>query len=87
MARFSAQPDNQLHYDNIEFRWFRVPALHLLAVWLHQATGPHDLFIPVGTRWMPAVLHQGQVYPAEEFGALLRAPAQNRLETTKGKRA
>jgi hypothetical protein len=61
---------------SMELRLLNVPAVYLMAVWLHsqQASNVEGVFIPVAPA--PSGLEPSKVYQAKEFAALLRELAQ-----------
>jgi hypothetical protein len=68
-----ADQDSRVREHDYEARLFRVPALSLLALWLHAAAGD-DLFVPVGP---PAAgLEPNRVYDDGEFMSAVRAAAE-----------
>jgi hypothetical protein len=67
-----AEQDPRARETDYEARLFRVPALNLLALWLH-AHSSTDLFVPLGAA-APA-LEGGRVYDDGEFMAALRSAA------------
>jgi hypothetical protein len=73
-----AEQDPRAREHDYEARLFRVPALSLLALWLH-ADSSVDLFVPVG-RAAPG-LEPNRVYADDEFMAAVRT-AGERLRTT-----
>jgi hypothetical protein len=60
-----------------EVRMLRIPALYLMALWLHERDGGNDILVPVEPA--PAPLEPGRYYPADEFLAELAAMARQRL--------
>jgi hypothetical protein len=68
-----AGEDARVRDHNYEARLYRVPALSLLALWLH-ATEAHDLFVPVGRP--VGELEPNRVYDDGDFVSLLRAAAE-----------
>lgn len=67
-----ADQDARVREHDYEARLFRVPALSLLALWLHTA-GALDLFVAVGPP--PPGLEPNRVYDDEEFMPAVRAAA------------
>jgi hypothetical protein len=68
-----ADQDPRVHEHDFDARLFRIPALSLLALWLHTAEAL-DLFVPVGR---PAAgLEANTVYDDEEFMSKVRAAAE-----------
>jgi hypothetical protein len=59
--------------DPYELRILQVPALHVLAAWLH---GPKDLFVPV----MGPNLTSRKIYPSGDFFAAIQAAARDLLK-------
>ena len=68
-----AGEDTRVRDHEYEARLYRVPALNLLALWLHAAYA-HDLFVPVGRP--VGELEPNRVYDDGEFMSLLRAAAE-----------
>jgi hypothetical protein len=68
-----AELDPRAGEHDYEARLFRVPALSLLALWLH-ADSSVDLFVPVG-RAAPG-LDPNRVYPDDEFMAAVRTAGE-----------
>jgi hypothetical protein len=68
-----ADQDRRAGEHDYEARLFRVPALSLLALWLHTAEAL-DLFVPVGPP--PPALEPNRVYDDEEFMPAVRAAAE-----------
>jgi hypothetical protein len=60
-----------------ELRLLRVPALNLVALWLHTS-GREDLYVPLEPA--PAPFEAGRPYPAAEFGELSTTLASQSLE-------
>jgi hypothetical protein len=71
-----ARADPRVGERDYEARLFRVPALSLLALWLH-ADGAPDLFVALGRS--EADVEQGRVYDHDEFLAAVRGAAEGRL--------
>ena len=68
-----ADQDQRVAEHDYEARLYRVPALSLLALWLHTSEAV-DLFVPVGPP--PPGLEPNRVYDDEEFMPALRAAAE-----------
>jgi hypothetical protein len=68
-----ASEDPRAGEHDYEARLFRVPALSLLALWLH-AVDAFDLFVPVGRA--PRGLEPNRVYTDDEFMSAVRAAAE-----------
>jgi hypothetical protein len=68
-----ADQDPRVREHEYEARLFRVPALSLLALWLHAAA-VFDLFVPVGRP--PPGLEPNRVYEDGEFMSAVRAAAE-----------
>ena len=68
-----ADQDPRVGRHDYEARLYRVPALSLLAVWLHTATAL-DLFVPIGRT--PAGLDPNRVYDDDEFMTEVRQAAR-----------
>jgi hypothetical protein len=68
-----ADQDPHVPEHDYEARLFRVPALSLLALWLH-AEGAPDLFVPVGPP--PPGLEPNRVYEDADFMSAVRAAAE-----------
>jgi hypothetical protein len=68
-----ADQDPRVREHDYEARLFRVPALNLLALWLH-ADSSLDLFVPVG-RPAPG-LDRNRIYQDEEFMSAVRSAAE-----------
>jgi hypothetical protein len=64
-----AQGDSRVSAGDFEARLLRVPALKLLAVWLHAA-GTEDIFVPVVPTAVDAA--PGRLYDAPDFRSRLR---------------
>jgi hypothetical protein len=75
-ALAAAQDDPRVRADDFEARLLRVPALKLLAVWLHAA-GAEDLFAPVAPTAVEAA--PGELYSADDFRGRLREAASRVL--------
>jgi hypothetical protein len=72
-----AGEDARVRDGDYEARLFRVPALKVLALWLHAA-GAEDLFVPIG----PTGADLGRrVHTDEEFVAAVRAAATSARAT------
>ena len=67
-----ADQDPRVGRPDYEARLYRVPALSLLAVWLHNAAAL-DLFVPIGRT--PAGLEPNRVYEDGEFMTQVREAA------------
>jgi hypothetical protein len=67
-----ADQDARVAEHDYEARLFRVPAMSLLALWLHTGEAL-DLFVPVGPP--PTGLEPNRVYDDEEFMPAARAAA------------
>ena len=72
-ALAAADQDPRVAEHGYEARLFRVPALSLLALWLHTGAAS-DLFVPLG-RTVPE-LEPNRVYSDEEFMKEVRAAAE-----------
>ena len=68
-----ASEDSRTGDRDFEARLYRVPALSLLALWLH-AEGASDLFVPLGRP--VGELQPNHVYDDGEFTASVRAAAE-----------
>jgi hypothetical protein len=68
-----ADGDSRVREQEYEARLYRVPALSLLALWLHADDAP-DLFVPVGRP--VGELEPNRVYDDGEFMTRLRAEAE-----------
>jgi hypothetical protein len=68
-----AGEDPRVREHDYEARLYRVPALTLLALWLH-AVDAFDLFVPIGRP--VGELEPNRVYDDGEFMSLLRATAE-----------
>jgi hypothetical protein len=68
-----ADQDPRIREHDYEARLLRVPALSLLALWLHSDSSL-DLFVPVG-RPAPG-LERNRIYQDEEFMAAVRSAAE-----------
>jgi hypothetical protein len=79
-----ADQDPRVGEHDYEARLYRVPALSLLAVWLHTATAL-DLFVPIGRT--PAGLEPNRVYDDGEFMTQVRGAAQQAGATYEGAEA
>ena len=75
-ALTAAQADPRVRAHDFEARLLRVPALKLLAIWLH-ADGTNDLFIPVAKTAVDA--SPGDVYDADDFRSRLHEAASRTL--------
>jgi hypothetical protein len=75
-ALAAAQDDPRVSAADFEARLLRVPALKLLAVWLH-AVGTEDLFVPVVPTAVDAT--PGHLYKADDFRSRLREAASRTL--------
>ena len=75
-ALTTAQADPRVRAHDFEARLLRIPALKLLALWLH-ASGASDLFIPVTRTAVDA--SPGKVYDADDFRTRLHAAATRTL--------
>lgn len=73
-----AGQDPRVAEQDYEARLFRVPALTLLALWLHSPVSV-DLFVPVGPP--PPGLERGRVYDDHEFTAALTGAAEDTRAT------
>jgi hypothetical protein len=73
-----AEQDPRAREHDYEARLFRVPALSLLALWLH-ADSAVDLFVPVGAP--PPGLEGNRCYDDQEFMSAVRGAA-GQLRTT-----
>jgi hypothetical protein len=69
-----ASQDPRVGEGRFEARLFRLPALSLMALWLHSAT--QSLFVPIGR---PAGLEADRVYDEASFLSALRASAERTL--------
>jgi len=67
-----ADQDPRVGQHDYEARLYRVPALSLLAVWLHTASAL-DLFVPIGRT--PEGLEPNRVYDDSDFMTQLRQAA------------
>jgi hypothetical protein len=63
--------------STFELRLLRVPAVHLVSLWLH-ATDRDDLFVPLEPA--PASFEAGRSYPEAEFMELATSLARQTLE-------
>ena len=72
-ALAAADQDPRVGEHDYEARLYRVPALSLLALWLHTGEAI-DLFVPVGPP--PPGLEPNRVYDDEEFMPAVRAAAE-----------
>lgn len=70
-----AAEDERVRAGDYEARLFRVPALYLLALWLHAAEQP-DLFVPLQAI---AGVETRRVYDQESFLGALREAAETTL--------
>lgn len=75
-ALAAADDDLRVRASDFEARLLRVPALKLLAVWLH-AVGTDDLFVPVVPTAVDAA--PGELYDADNFRSRLRQAASRTL--------
>jgi hypothetical protein len=75
-ALVGAQADPRVNAGDFEARLLRVPALKLLAVWLHAAD-TDDLFMPVVPTAVDAT--PGRLYDAGDFRSRLREAASRTL--------
>ncbi|MEK6273084.1 MAG: hypothetical protein AABM42_10625 [Actinomycetota bacterium] len=75
-ALAAAQDDPRVRTEDFEARLLRVPALKLLAVWLH-AIGTEDLYVPVVPTAVDAA--PGELYGADDFRSRLREAASRTL--------
>jgi hypothetical protein len=75
-ALTTAQDDPRVRAHDFEARLLRVPALKLLAVWLHGA-GTNDLFVPVARTTVDA--SPGELYDADDFRSRLHQAASRTL--------
>jgi hypothetical protein len=71
-----AQDHPRVRASDFEARLLRVPALKLLAIWLHAA-GTEDLFVPVVPTAVDAA--PGELYDADDFRSRLREAASRTL--------
>ena len=75
-ALTAAQDDPRVRAGDFEARLLRVPALKLLAIWLH-GTGTNDLFVPVAPTAVDA--SPGRLYDADDFRSRLHEAASRTL--------
>ena len=73
-----AGEDPRVAERDYEARLFRVPALTLLALWLHSPTSV-DLFVPVGPP--PPGLERNRVYEDPDFTSAVSGAAEGTLDT------
>jgi hypothetical protein len=73
-----AGQDQRVAAQDYEARLFRVPALTLLALWLHSPTSV-DLFVPVGPS--PPGLERNRLYDDPSFTAAITEAAAGLRET------
>lgn len=73
-----AGEDPRVGERDYEARLFRVPALTLLALWLHSPTSV-DLFVPVGPP--PPGLERNRVYDDPDFTSAVSGAAEGTLDT------
>lgn len=71
LSRMARVPGARKHRG--ELRVFRVPAMHLSALWLHHSQGDKDLWIPYTPNF--AGLFPGRVYTYSRFVLLLKKHA------------
>jgi hypothetical protein len=72
-----AGEDDRVEAGDYEARLYRVPALTLLALWLHSPTSV-DLFVPVGPA--PPGLERNRVYEDPDFTAAVNDAAASQRE-------
>jgi hypothetical protein len=73
-----ADQDPRVADGDYEARLFRVPALTLLALWLHSPATT-DLFVPLGPP--PPGLERNRVYADPDFTAAVSGAAESTLDT------
>jgi hypothetical protein len=73
-----AGEDPRVDERDYEARLFRVPALTLLALWLHSPTSV-DLFVPVGPP--PPGLERNRIYEDPDFTSAVSGEAKGTLDT------
>ena len=73
-----ASEDDRVEGQDYEARLYRVPALTLLALWLHSPTAV-DLFVPVGPS--PPGLERNRLYEDSDFTAAINDAAAGLRET------
>jgi hypothetical protein len=73
-----ADQDERVADGNYEARLYRVPALTLLALWLHSPASV-DLFVPVGPT--PPGLERNRLYEDPDFTAAVNEAAAGLRET------
>lgn len=61
-----------------ELRLLRAPGLYVMALWLKDLRGEHDLVLPMAPA--PAPLEAGHAYAASQLTELLAGPAQRQID-------
>jgi hypothetical protein len=69
-----AKTDPQVSQRSYEQRLLHVPALYVMALWLHEESGAQDLLVPLGP--FPFEVPVGEPLPAGELIARLTEVAQ-----------
>lgn len=69
---------SEVEREDFEMRLLRIPALYLMALWLHREDGTEDLFSPLEPA--PLSLDPQASYSWEELAKVLRPEAQKVLE-------
>jgi hypothetical protein len=77
-ARLISAAEVSLDLGDAEVRALRVPALHLMALWLHALDGQRDVLVPMSPAPLP--VEPGRFYPAEELLAILSELAAERRD-------
>jgi hypothetical protein len=77
-VRLISAAEVSLDLGDAEVRALRVPALHLMALWLHALDGQRDVLVPMSPAPLP--VEPGRFYPAEELLAILSELAAERRD-------
>lgn len=75
ITRFADSEFNGI-YDELDMRLLRIPALYIMAVWLHSDKGPVNLLMPIGPT--PPPLTQYRPYNGAAFLSQIRGIARER---------
>jgi hypothetical protein len=74
----SAQGSQTTESSTYEFNVLRIPAIHVLTLWLRDEVDGKDLLIPINPA--PPWLISGKTYGKEELETVLRNAAEQRLK-------
>ena len=76
----SLQNDPLIQQGNYTFSVLRIPALYVMALWLHDQDGKEDRIVPIPP--VPPALTAGTLYTVGAFLDALRDPARQRLSNS-----